>query len=67
MYISEDPLETEILFSIPSKLQYLPCNNITSPIKEDAQWLKFSHAGIILYLASFSNGNIVDLWKTQST
>lgn len=59
--------EAVILVFGPYKLHYLPRNNTTLPYKEDAQWLQFSDAGIILLLASFSNGNTVDLLKTQST
>lgn len=67
MLTSEHPGGAAILFSNPSKLHNLLFNSTNTPLKEDALWLQFRDAGIILLLASLSNGNIVDLWKTQST
>lgn len=67
VHTSEHPWGAAILFSNPSKLHNLLCNSTNTPFKEDTRWLQFRDAGIILLLASLSNGNIVDLWKTQST
>lgn len=66
VHTSEHPWGAAILFSILSKLHDLLCNSTNTPFKEGARWLQFRDAGIIL-LASLSSGNIVDLWKTQST
>lgn len=67
VFTSEHSWGAAILFSIPSKLHNLLCSSTSTPLKEDSLWLQFKDAGIILLLASLSNGNIVDLWKTQST
>lgn len=57
----------ELQSCFPSLLSCIICCAVHTPLKEDTLWLQFRDAGIILLLASLSNGNIVDLWKTQST